>query len=1100
MVSEYTFSGSLPENATTYVTRLADSQLYAGLKAGKFCYVLNSRQMGKSSLRVRTMGRLRREGIKCAAIDLSFDEVQEVKPEQWYVGLIDTLIESFDLDVDLEEFWEKRPLLSALRRFRLFIEEVLLREIEEQIVIFIDEIDGVLRLDFPTDDFFAFIRACHNQRVDNPLYNRLTFCLLGVASPGNLIKDKQRTPFNIGQGISLSGFQLDEVDPLVAGLVFTKAEVFRKSEVRRQEEGEGKVGFSEDDAKVLIKEILYWTGGQPFLTQKLCNLVLNHSCKQENKGLNRKEELRLIVEEVVREKIIDNWQGQDEPEHLRTIQNRILEDESKAGYLLELYQRLWQAGELATNNSTEQSELSLSGLVVRQDGKLTIYNPIYREVFNQDWLEQKLNNLRPYSENFLAWVDSKGQDQSRLLRGKALEDALVWAETKSLSHQDSEFLAASRELEREAEIAEKERLAELEREKKDREAAEERNLVLAEANSKAKRRIFVGGVVLGITLLGAIATGFFAEKQVSTAKNDVTEAISEKEEAESLASEAMSQRDEAKEKELEFQKRAVNFQSEAEKHKQQGEEEKAKATLLANQNQRLAADNQNATQQIEKAQQQQQNLEKQVKSLSSETQKLASQRKDLQTQLAESQNELMENESKSKELEAQLTKVEKNLSIKQEELAQAEEKLEPMQTYLATVQNLAKLAGQLQEEGEDLYSKELLILAGVSARLENNPQLRQAMVLAGISLAYQKTKKPNLEEARKYITESKQKLQNLNNQNSELEKQVRFFTLQTDGNLYRKQGNKAEAIKSYTQAFDVLNSLKERGNRGSQAATISPPFANLETKILSKETVENFHRGLINLLSNSNNEYEGFDCTEEPQKHTYICLTKESLKEHYLDELNNYLANQRWEEADRQTDKAMNASARIKGHSQWYETVEYITGFSCPDLKAIDQLWLDYSDNNFGFSVQWAILKPKLDEVGLYLDEAGFEIDKSDRWRVEEFGKFSGAFVKFIEQVGWYDNMNRWLSYQEVMSKVVSDSSGIDGESITYTAGILPSFGLKELKEKELDVLMWNDGVGFSSYNFLTGEAVDRSWWVRRISHGAMTSSLLALRTETCRI
>ena len=539
MVSEYTFSGSLPENATTYVTRLADNELYEGLKAGKFCYVLNSRQMGKSSLRVRTMGRLRKEGIKCAAIDLSFDEVQEIKPEQWYVGLIDTLIGSFDLDVDLEEFWEKRSLLSALRRFRLFIEEVLLREIEEQIVIFIDEIDGVLRLNFPTDDFFAFIRACHNQRVDNLLYNRLTFCLLGVASPSNLIKDKQRTPFNIGQGISLSGFKLDEVDPLVAGLVS------QKSELKSQN------CFDEDDAKVLMAEMLYWTGGQPFLTQKLCNLVLNRSWDRKNTSLNREEELRLMVGEVVRKKIIDNWQGQDEPEHLRTIQQRILENDTKASYLLELYQRLWQAKELATNNSTEQSELSLSGLVVRRDGKLTIYNPIYREVFNQDWLEQKLKNLRPYSENFRAWLASGEQDKSRLLRGKALEDALVWAETKSLSHQDREFLAASRELEREAEIAEKERLAELEREKKDREAAEERNLVLAEANSKAKRRIFVGGVVLGITLLGAIATGITLEKQVSTA-ND--------------------QRNKAKDQELIFKQEANNAKSDAEKYKQLGQE------------------------------------------------------------------------------------------------------------------------------------------------------------------------------------------------------------------------------------------------------------------------------------------------------------------------------------------------------------------------------------------------------------------------------------------------------------------------------------------------------------------------------------------------
>jgi hypothetical protein len=294
MVSEYIFSGSLPESATTYVRRDADDQLYYGLKSGKFCYVLNSRQTGKSSLRVRTLRRLADVGFACAPIDLSFDEVQEVTPEQWYVGLIDTLIDSFGLELDLETWWYERHLLSPLKRFRKFLEEVLLLEVTEPIVIFIDEIDSVLSLKFPTDDFFAFIRACHNQRADNPQYNRLTFCLLGVASPSNLIEDKKRTPFNIGQAITLSGFRFHEVEPLLKGL-------------------SGRFGNPE----AVMREILAWTGGQPFLTQKLCQLMVTEG------------EHPRSVERVVREQIIDSWEVQDEPEHLRTIRDRIIKGTSK---------------------------------------------------------------------------------------------------------------------------------------------------------------------------------------------------------------------------------------------------------------------------------------------------------------------------------------------------------------------------------------------------------------------------------------------------------------------------------------------------------------------------------------------------------------------------------------------------------------------------------------------------------------------------------------------------------------------------------------------------------------------------------------------------
>jgi len=484
MVDQYIFSGSLPENASTYVTRDADGELYDGLQAGKFCYVLNSRQSGKSSLRVRTMRRLRENGVECAAIDLSAGGIQNVPPEQWYADLIDSLIDIFDLDLDFANWWEENQLNSLVTRFRKFLEEILLVEIKENVVIFIDEIDSVLSLNFPTDDFFAFIRSCYNQRVDNPEYNRLAFCLLGVASPTNLIEDKQRTPFNIGKAISLKGFQLHEAEPLEKGL-------------------RGK--FS--DSQAVIQEILDWTKGQPFLTQKLCQFMMEESEKENPR----------TVEQVVKSKIIESWESQDEPEHLRTIRARILRNEERAGYLLDLYQQIRcseEQSEITADNTIEQSELLLSGLVARREGKLRIYNLIYKEVFNENWVNNELNKLRPYSENFKFWVASGGKDESRLLRGLALVDAEQWGKEKNLSYQDKQFLAASREKEIQERIAIDEREALLERERKDKEAVEKRNRVLSEANLQAKRRIRNGTFVLGLALFFTGISSFVAAKKL----------------------------------------------------------------------------------------------------------------------------------------------------------------------------------------------------------------------------------------------------------------------------------------------------------------------------------------------------------------------------------------------------------------------------------------------------------------------------------------------------------------------------------------------------------------------------------------------------------
>ncbi|HEY9829528.1 MAG TPA: AAA-like domain-containing protein, partial [Stenomitos sp.] len=310
---EYQVGGSLPINAPSYVVRQADSDLYNGLKAGAFCYVLNSRQMGKSSLRVRTMQRLQAEGIACASIDITAIGTWDIMPEQWYAGVIDSLVGSLELydRFDLGAWWTENELLPNVQRLSKFIGEVLLQLIPQTLVIFVDEIDSILSLDFNIDDFFAVIRDCYNKRADHPDYRRLTFALIGVATPSDLIQDRRRTPFNIGRAIEMAGFQLEEAEPLEVGLA-VKAK----------------------NPRAVLQAVLDWTGGQPFLTQKVCKLILNaeseipEGCEAE------------WVEELVQKRIISHWESQDEPEHLKTIRDRILRREQRAGRLLGLYQQI----------------------------------------------------------------------------------------------------------------------------------------------------------------------------------------------------------------------------------------------------------------------------------------------------------------------------------------------------------------------------------------------------------------------------------------------------------------------------------------------------------------------------------------------------------------------------------------------------------------------------------------------------------------------------------------------------------------------------------------------------------------------------------------
>ena len=359
---DYQVGGSLPMDAPTYVVRSADRYLVQSFETRReFCYVLNPRQMGKSSLMVRMIHHLNHEGYSCGAIDLTRIGSENITPEQWYKGLAVELWRGFSLlrKVNLRTWWQEQGDLSPIQRLSQFIEEILLIEVNEQdnthpknLIIFIDEIDSLLGLNFPVNDFFALIRSCYNQRSINPEYRRLTFAFFGVATPNDLISDRQRTPFNIGQAIQLEGFKEHEAQPLLRGLT-------------------EKV----DNPQTLLKEVLAWTNGQPFLTQKLCQLI-----NYDSSVIPVNSEAEWVAN-LVRTKIIENWESQDEPEHLRTIRDRLFNSQ-KYNLLRELYQQIWHQGEMVAVNNAEERELLLSGLVIKQQGILKVHNLIYREIFD----------------------------------------------------------------------------------------------------------------------------------------------------------------------------------------------------------------------------------------------------------------------------------------------------------------------------------------------------------------------------------------------------------------------------------------------------------------------------------------------------------------------------------------------------------------------------------------------------------------------------------------------------------------------------------------------------------------------------------------------
>jgi serine/threonine-protein kinase len=120
--------------------------------------------------------------------------------------------------------------------------------------------------------------------------------------------------------------------------------------------------------------------------------------------------------------------------------------------------------------------------------------------------------------------------------------------------------------------------------------------------------------------------------------------------------------------------------------------------------------------------------------------------------------------------------------------------------------------------------------------------------------------------------------------------------------------------------------------------------------------------------------------------------------------LRDLLKAWKWEEAEKETLRVMLVVAKREKEG-WLEN-EDIDNFPCEDLRTIDQLWVKYSNDKFGFSVQKRI----------YQSFGGTREYNYETWN------------KFVDRVGWRKGEN-WLYYNDITFEK------------TALEGHLPAFG-----------------------------------------------------------
>jgi len=410
--SFFVSGGTLPADSASYIERSTDADLPESLMAGRFCYVLNSRQLGKSSLSVHTITLLQRAGVRTAFIDLTRIGGKSVTPEQWYSGIAMEIARELDCRRDAVKYWKENVAAALVQRLFGFIRGVALARSETPLVIFVDEIDATRSLPFDPDEFFAAIRECYNRRVSDPAFEKLTFCLLGVAVPSDLVRNRATTPFNIGERITLQDFTQKELSAFAPHLG--------------------------PNGKAVIARVHYWTGGHPYLSQSLCRSIAT---------LGGIDDARK-VDALVRRELFD-YKARDSNINLADVANIALhygENEgsgsSSRADLLSIYDRILSGKEVIDDEANRAIVLlKLSG-IVRTDGrKLSVRNRIYKRVFNRKWIREHMpeQELRRQEQSY-----RRGAWRTAIAAGTIL--ALATAGTAIVWYSRAETLQAQAKL------------------------------------------------------------------------------------------------------------------------------------------------------------------------------------------------------------------------------------------------------------------------------------------------------------------------------------------------------------------------------------------------------------------------------------------------------------------------------------------------------------------------------------------------------------------------------------------------------------------------------------------------------------------------------
>jgi len=240
--------GPLAADSPVYIPRQADIQALMRLRKMEYLLVTAPHQQGKTSLIGRIAFILQDENYQTILVQLN-DLMNYKEEAKWYWSLMQIITDGLENILSSSVLAAEPTLFDpqiTWRSYLRLLSDIAFRE-KINLIVALDEA-GCVPKAWATN-FFSSIRSLYNYRLTQKRYNHITFIVSGTFNPRHLIDNINISDFNVAHQILLDDFSTDQIQEQV-NLI----------------EGCG-------DAVEIAERIAYWTSGQPFMVQALCEIL-----------------------------------------------------------------------------------------------------------------------------------------------------------------------------------------------------------------------------------------------------------------------------------------------------------------------------------------------------------------------------------------------------------------------------------------------------------------------------------------------------------------------------------------------------------------------------------------------------------------------------------------------------------------------------------------------------------------------------------------------------------------------------------------------------------------------------------------------------------